>query len=81
MRTTIDNAGRLVVPKPLRDRLGLKGGSEVDLVEVDGVLEVKPVPIAAHKVVTADGPVLAADGDLAPMTDADVREALERIRR
>ena len=34
MRTTIDKAGRLVVPKVLRDQIGLAPG-EVDLV-VDG---------------------------------------------
>jgi AbrB family looped-hinge helix DNA binding protein len=31
MRTTIDTAGRLVVPKPLRDMLGLTGGEELDI--------------------------------------------------
>ena len=34
MRTTIDKAGRLVIPKPLRDRLGLVPG-EVE-VSADG---------------------------------------------
>lgn len=42
MRTTIDKAGRLVIPKALRDHLGLVPG-EVD-VEVDGAaLRVQPV--------------------------------------
>lgn len=36
MRTTIDAAGRVVIPKPIRDALGLVGGTEVD-VELDGV--------------------------------------------
>ncbi len=31
MRTTIDSAGRLVIPKQLRDELGLEGGSTVDI--------------------------------------------------
>ena len=30
MRSTIDKAGRLVIPKPLRDQLGLRPG-EVEL--------------------------------------------------
>jgi len=28
MRTTIDRAGRLVIPRPLRDRVGLAGGGQ-----------------------------------------------------
>ena len=40
MRTTIDAAGRLVVPKPLRDELGFAPGTELDLHAVDGRLEV-----------------------------------------
>lgn len=27
----VDRAGRLVLPKPIRDRLGLSGGSELEL--------------------------------------------------
>ncbi|MGH9289291.1 MAG: AbrB/MazE/SpoVT family DNA-binding domain-containing protein [Acidimicrobiales bacterium] len=42
MRTTIDRAGRLVIPKPLRDQVGLAPG-EVDL-SVDGAsLRIEPV--------------------------------------
>jgi AbrB family looped-hinge helix DNA binding protein len=36
MRTTIDGAGRIVIPKAIRDALGLVGGTKVDLV-IDGV--------------------------------------------
>jgi AbrB family looped-hinge helix DNA binding protein len=36
MRTTIDKAGRVVIPKPIRDALGLAAGTEVDIV-IDGV--------------------------------------------
>ncbi|MBI2777739.1 MAG: hypothetical protein HYX57_10830 [Chloroflexi bacterium] len=35
MKTTIDKAGRLVIPRLLRDRIGLGGGGEVEL-ELDG---------------------------------------------
>jgi AbrB family looped-hinge helix DNA binding protein len=42
MRTTIDKAGRLVIPKALRDRLGLVPGA-VDVVADGAGLRVEPV--------------------------------------
>ena len=42
MRTTIDKAGRVVIPKPLREQVGLAEG-EVELV-VDGAgVRIEPV--------------------------------------
>lgn len=42
MTLTIDKAGRLVLPKPVRDRLGLCPGAELDLhVEADGELRLR----------------------------------------
>ena len=35
MRTTIDKAGRLVIPAALRQRAGLAAGAEVELTEDD----------------------------------------------
>jgi AbrB family looped-hinge helix DNA binding protein len=43
MRTTIDAAGRIVIPKKLRDKAGLTPGSEVELHLCGGRLEVEPV--------------------------------------
>lgn len=43
MRTTIDSAGRLVIPRSLRDRIGLSRGGEVEL-ELDGAaVRIEPV--------------------------------------
>ncbi len=43
MRTTIDKAGRLVIPRVLRDRIGLPTGGEVEL-ELDGAaVRIEPV--------------------------------------
>jgi len=42
MKTTIDKAGRLVVPKALRDRLGLQSG-EVEITADGASLRVEPV--------------------------------------
>ncbi len=38
MRITIDKAGRLVLPKPIRDRFNLVSGTELEVeMEADGV--------------------------------------------
>jgi len=79
MRTTIDAAGRLVVPKPLRDELGFAAGSELELRAVDGRLEVA-VPSRVRVEQGPHGVRLAADaGDR--LTADDVRELMERSRR
>jgi len=33
IKLTIDKSGRIVVPKPLRERLGLKPGTELEVLE------------------------------------------------
>ena len=42
MRTTIDKAGRLVIPKQLRDQLGLRAG-EVEVSVHGAGLRVEPI--------------------------------------
>ncbi|CAN5375291.1 type II toxin-antitoxin system antitoxin VapB27 [soil metagenome] len=42
MQTTIDAVGRIVVPKPLRDALGLTSGSTVDVSLYGGGLQLVP---------------------------------------
>jgi len=79
MRTTIDAAGRLVVPKPLREELGFAPGLELEVTAVDGHLEVA-VP---SRVRVEEGPYgvrFAADTGQ-PLTAEQVRVVLERGRR
>lgn len=45
MKTTIDRAGRLVVPKALREAARLEPGTTLDLRLVDGRIEIEPAPI------------------------------------
>ena len=40
MTTTIDSAGRVVIPKSLRERAGLEAGTRIDFRFHDGVIEI-----------------------------------------
>jgi AbrB family looped-hinge helix DNA binding protein len=79
MRTTIDAAGRLVVPKPLRDELGFAPGSELELAAVDGRLEVA-IPSRVRVEEGPHGVRFTADTDERLSAD-QVRELMERSRR
>jgi AbrB family looped-hinge helix DNA binding protein len=47
MRTTIDKAGRVVIPAAIRAKVGLKPGAEIDVVVEDGSIRlVRAVPRA-----------------------------------
>lgn len=81
MRTSIDAAGRIVIPKELRDRFDLHGGRMVDIHERDGRLEIEPAPTSMSLVRRAGRSVAVPDVSLPPLTDAMVRETLERTRR
>jgi AbrB family looped-hinge helix DNA binding protein len=80
MRTTIDAAGRIVVPKPLREQLGFAPGTELELEDVDGHLEVS-VPSRVRIEEGSHGPVAVVDGPVEPLTDDIVLEIIERGRR
>jgi AbrB family looped-hinge helix DNA binding protein len=81
MQTTIDSAGRLVIPKPLRVAMGLTPGTPVDITFTDGRLEIDFAPMQVDLDLSGDLPVLHALGEVTPLTDDDVRAALEATRR
>lgn len=78
MRTTIDSRGRIVVPKPLRDALGLSPGSTVDISRYGAGLQLVPSGRTA-RLRTVDG-ALVADSTT-PVTDKDVFALLDSGRR
>jgi AbrB family looped-hinge helix DNA binding protein len=79
MRTTIDAAGRIVVPKTVRNELGFAAGMELELEAVDGHLEIT-VP---SRVRVEEGPRgLRFTADAADPLDSErVRQVIERDRR
>ncbi len=81
MVTTIDSAGRIVVPKRLRDELGFKPGQKLELNATDGRLEIEH-PATPMRLQKRDGRLVAVtDHPMPTLTSEMVREALERVRR
>jgi AbrB family looped-hinge helix DNA binding protein len=77
MRTTIDKAGRVVIPRSLRDRIGLSGGGEVEL-ELDGAA-VRIAPVVGDDL-REDGGLLLIPAAGAPVTAEAVRELIDADR-
>src|SRR6266540_1093196 len=77
MRTTIDKAGRLVIPRSLRNRIGLVDGGEVEL-ELDGAA-VRIEPVVGREL-REDGGLLFIPAAGTPITDAAARELIDADR-
>jgi bifunctional DNA-binding transcriptional regulator/antitoxin component of YhaV-PrlF toxin-antitoxin module len=78
MHVSIDKAGRVVIPKPLRDQLGFSVDVPLRAEVVDGRLELSAPHEPAMLVNGPHGPSFAATGT--PITDEDVRRTLEAVR-
>lgn len=61
MKASLDSVGRIVIPKPLRDALGLTAGSILDISRYGGGLQLIPSERTARLVVEAG--VLVATGE------------------
>ena len=60
-----------MIPKPIRDRLGLHGNEQVEITERDGRIEIEPAP--THVELVRDGAILVARPDRAmPQLTDDV---------
>jgi AbrB family looped-hinge helix DNA binding protein len=81
MKTAIDAAGRVVIPKALREALGMTAGQALEITERDGKLEIVPAPTPMRLVDQGHGPVAVADVDLPELTADLVRDTLEKTRR
>jgi AbrB family looped-hinge helix DNA binding protein len=81
MKATIDAAGRIVVPKPLRQALGLKPGQPLEIRAGDGHLEIEIAPTPMRLKKRGKGMVAVPDAELPTLTAEQVRDTLERVRR
>ena len=81
MKATIDTAGRIVVPKALRQALGLKPGQPLEIRAGDGRLEIEIASTPMRLQKRGKGVVAVPDAELPTLTADQVRETMERVRR
>jgi AbrB family looped-hinge helix DNA binding protein len=80
MTTTIDHAGRLVLPKAARERARLVPGMPLDVRVVDGRIEIEPAP-ARVSIEKRGGVWVAQPADAVPvLTHDSVQQAIDELR-
>lgn len=81
MKTTIDNAGRLVIPKGIREQARLEAGMELRIEWRDGRIEIEPEPLQVK--LERRGRLLVAvpAKDVDRLSAATVEETRQELRR
>jgi AbrB family looped-hinge helix DNA binding protein len=77
MRTTMDKAGRLVIPRALRNRIGLAEGGEVEI-EIDGAA-IRIEAVLGDDLQEEDGLLVIPDCGIA-IDDALIRHLIDEDR-
>ncbi len=77
MRTTIDRAGRVVIPRSLRNRIGLTDGGEVEIALDGAAIRIEPVAGAQLR---EEGGLLFIPAAGTPIDHALVRELIDADR-
>jgi AbrB family looped-hinge helix DNA binding protein len=80
MRTTIDSAGRLVIPKPLRREAGLAAGVELEIHLRDGRIEIGLAPLPVRLVKRGRFTVAVPQRRLPMLRPEVVEETRRKIR-
>src|SRR2546428_13765060 len=81
MKVVIDRAGRIVVPKPLRQALGLRPGQPLEIRAGDGRLEIEIASTPMKLKKRGKGLVAVPEAKLPPPTAEQGRDTPERVRR
>ena len=79
MKATIDSGGRLLLPKALRDALGLTPGATVDISAYGSGVQITPGGRTARLERDADGRLVATSDTV--VTDEDMFALIDAGRR
>ncbi|MFO0697604.1 MAG: AbrB/MazE/SpoVT family DNA-binding domain-containing protein [Nitrospira sp.] len=81
MKTTIDTAGRLVIPKELRREARLLPGTELEIRWRQGLIEIEPVPLLVKLKKRGRFLVAIPDQPIEPLTSETVERTRQQLIR
>jgi AbrB family looped-hinge helix DNA binding protein len=81
METTVDKLGRVVIPKPVRRRLGLRPGTLLRIEETGEELRLRPVEPGARLIKEENVTVVTGVQAVADPAEMVHRDREERIRK
>jgi AbrB family looped-hinge helix DNA binding protein len=81
MKTTIDRAGRVVIPKAIRDRAGLVPGAELEIHLDNGRVEISPQAPQGRLVREGSYLVWESAPGTPPITGEMIDQAIQDVRR
>ncbi len=79
MKTTIDSAGRVVIPRDIRHAVGLEPGAVVEVEARDGSVSIEPAA-ASVKIVRRGRLRVAVLPDVKSLSDEAVRAVRDDLR-
>ena len=80
MKSTIDAAGRLVIPRRIRREAGLEAGAELEIRFEDGRIEIEPTTLDVKLVKKGSLTVAVPAKPVGPLTAEDVEQTRHRLR-
>ncbi|HOB48883.1 MAG TPA: AbrB/MazE/SpoVT family DNA-binding domain-containing protein [Mycobacterium sp.] len=81
MRVTVDQAGRLLIPKALRVALGITADTELEMIPDGSGLRLEPVCRDPREVGVSEGLPILARVEGAVLTDDDIRRLRDHLQR
>jgi AbrB family looped-hinge helix DNA binding protein len=81
MKATIDEAGRIVVPPEVRERVRLEPGAELEVRVRDGIIELEPASVPHKLVKKGRFTVLVPTAPVPPLPENIVELILDEMRR
>jgi AbrB family looped-hinge helix DNA binding protein len=80
MIVTMDNAGRLVIPKAIREEAEIEPGTPLDIEVDDGVIKIEPRAREVTLVRKGRWLIARRNRQGPPLTNEDVNRVIDKIR-